>query len=370
IQLDSPRKPNAETAVVWDMMGASPAYDPSIRDTQTFVLTGTVVLPEGVDPNGVALEAEVSVTVARIGVADKTDLNTEIQKALQGAKDTGVSSKEGADITPGQYWVAPEVKEALQAAIDRAVEVSKNDFATEQEVADEVVALQSALEAFGKAKKEAISREALKAALESAMRAKSAVVASDDGQDVAPEQLWVTNDSLQELEKAISDARAIEDNPGVTQKEIDGATEALDNAIRFFVAKQANGLKQPDEPPATNPPALDPPTTDTTDPSREALPASSSGVLSSEGSTASQKTPRSSDPSGSETSSESIATVTVKPENAPSTSSGKVGGSAARFESAFLSTWGPLLVILIFTGGVIALSLALYASSREKRRRR
>lgn len=48
--------------VTWDINRAS--YDPSAKTAQTFTVTGTVTLPEGVsNPNNVALTTDITVTV-------------------------------------------------------------------------------------------------------------------------------------------------------------------------------------------------------------------------------------------------------------------------------------------------------------------
>ncbi|MCJ8014100.1 Ig-like domain-containing protein [Paenibacillus sp. KQZ6P-2] len=53
---------SVNASVTWDVDRAS--YDPSVQTTQTFTVTGTVTLPEGVsNPNNVALTTDISVTV-------------------------------------------------------------------------------------------------------------------------------------------------------------------------------------------------------------------------------------------------------------------------------------------------------------------
>ncbi|MEH7012589.1 hypothetical protein V7087_17585 [Neobacillus niacini] len=77
--------------VTWDVNRAS--YDPSAKTAQTFTVTGTVTLPEGVsNPNHVALTTDINVTVCVHDIAltavwsgvDKSDAVAIDSHAYQG----------------------------------------------------------------------------------------------------------------------------------------------------------------------------------------------------------------------------------------------------------------------------------------------
>ncbi|WP_400260559.1 chitobiase/beta-hexosaminidase C-terminal domain-containing protein [Candidatus Methanomassiliicoccus intestinalis] len=63
-----------QAAILWDFSTANPAYDPTKKDEQTFTLTGTVSLPDGVtNKNDLPLTVNLSITVkAEVAVSLST----------------------------------------------------------------------------------------------------------------------------------------------------------------------------------------------------------------------------------------------------------------------------------------------------------
>ncbi len=66
---------------------------------------------------------------------------------------------------------------------------------------------------------------------------------STDGTDVPKNEYWVEKVDVNELQKAINDAKAIISKAGITQKEIDKTIADLNKAIKIFQGKKHTGRK-------------------------------------------------------------------------------------------------------------------------------
>ncbi|GHV80968.1 hypothetical protein AGMMS49944_27590 [Spirochaetia bacterium] len=84
-------------------------------------------------------------------------------------------------------------------------------------------------------------QQSLAAAITSANAARSGVVVSVNGSDVATDTQWVTQAVLDTFNAAITAAETVSTNVGATQAQVDGAVTALNTAINTFTAAKANG---------------------------------------------------------------------------------------------------------------------------------
>jgi len=86
-------------------------------------------------------------------------------------------------------------------------------------------------------------KTALEEAIEAAESAEAGIAVSADGKDVDPAKQWTTAAEKKALDDAIAAARAVADDDGATQKEIDEATEAVSAATEAYNNAKNNGTK-------------------------------------------------------------------------------------------------------------------------------
>ncbi|TVY01241.1 discoidin domain-containing protein [Cohnella terricola] len=157
--------------------------------------------------------------------ADKAALISAIN-AAQSKHDTAT---EGSAI--GQYPSGAKAK--LQAAIDSAKAVRDNAAATEQQVADALIALNAAVKAFDNSKNPDpgnIDKKALTAAIAAAQSKYNAAV---EGTKLGK----YPAEAKAALLAAINSANAVLNSTAATQSQVNNATAAINSALQTFLTK-------------------------------------------------------------------------------------------------------------------------------------
>ena len=88
-----------------------------------------------------------------------------------------------------------------------------------------------------------VDTSALKSAIEAANVAETGVKVSKDGSDVDPADTWVTQSAKDALNSAISAALAVANNTAATQKQVEDAISAINNATQTFNSAKKAGTK-------------------------------------------------------------------------------------------------------------------------------
>jgi hypothetical protein len=191
--------------------------------------------------------ATVTITTPGEETADKTALATAIS-AANTAKDSVVVDTTATNVSVGTKWVTQAEMTALTTAITAAETVNNNAYATQSAVNDAVTALTAATNTFTNAKQDgtntsivAADKTALNDAISAANTAKTGVVISADGNDIAPETKWVTDTVMNALNTAITAAEAVNIKANATQAEVDDATTALTTATNTFTNAKQDG---------------------------------------------------------------------------------------------------------------------------------
>jgi hypothetical protein len=153
-----------------------------------------------------------------------------------------VSSINGAEVDPSEYWVTPAAVEALNAALVKAGKVETNVLATQGEVDEAVSVLKTATSTFTNSKTHGTkaNKSALTSAIAEAIAAKEGVVAAAQADDVEQTKFWVTTDVQNTFNGAIAHAALLENEVSATQTQINDEVIALNSAKEIFVnAKKA-----------------------------------------------------------------------------------------------------------------------------------
>jgi pectate lyase len=178
-----------------------------------------------------------------VSAANKAALEAAISAAQ--AAPEGITVAESASLVPaGDHWVTQDEREALDAALTAAQIVNGNPNATQNQVDNAAVALNTAVETFNTAAQKtgtkAADKTALTAAITAANSAKTGIETSVDGADVHVSLQWVTAAVLQTFNEAITAAQAVNSNALATQAQVNEAKNTLQQAtIDFNAAKQA-----------------------------------------------------------------------------------------------------------------------------------
>jgi predicted small secreted protein len=170
-----------------------------------------------------------------------TALNAKITEAEK-AKEGVVEAASAGEVAQGRKWVTAAVMSAFNAAIDTAKDA--RSAATQAEVNSAVNALSAAIATFEAAKQNGnktsgFNQTELTALIAEANTAKEGVKISTDGNDISPQEYWVSQSDMNALNTAISTANTASGN-------IDSAYLALVTAMNAFLSAQRPGTGQPE----------------------------------------------------------------------------------------------------------------------------
>lgn len=195
---------------------------------------------------GLKLEADV----------DRDALTTEIASA-QALKENVTASLNGEDIEPTAQWVTAEELEAFNLAITAAQTTAAKTDATQDEIDQAVIDLQSAAAAFGEAVQAGTktddpqlpaNKTALSTAIDAAEAIRDGAIVSVDGSEVDSTDKWVPESAKIAFENAILSAKTVANDPDATDEDISEALEALNEAIATFGSAESNGTNLGQEP--------------------------------------------------------------------------------------------------------------------------
>jgi formylglycine-generating enzyme required for sulfatase activity len=161
------------------------------------------------------------------------------------------------------YWASQTAFAALNTAIEAAETTASNPAADQAEVDTAESALTVATTTFSEAKQPGtravsgpgIDKTALTAALAAANAAKSDVVVSAEGSNIAKNVYWASQTAFAALNTAIEAAETMSSNPAADQAEVDTAESALTAATTTFKAAKQPGAR-PEAPPEADKTAL------------------------------------------------------------------------------------------------------------------
>ena len=238
-------------------------------------LTAAIAAAKAVADDPEATQAQVDAATAAVTAAkdafepkdgkyeepaavDKSALQTAIATATNEKKDVKVS-EDGKDIDPKDTWTTIEERDELTAAIAAAKAVLDDPEATQAQVDAAVEAVTAATEAFEPQKglyqaPAEVNRSALAQSIADSIADRAATAVSEDGEDIAQSDKWVTPEAKETLNDAIMDAKAVLADSGATQTQIDAAKTAMDEAKAAFDAAKKDGKYE--EPAAVDKTAL------------------------------------------------------------------------------------------------------------------
>ena len=184
---------------------------------------------------------------------------TELEKALKAAEDAKKNIKtsaDGKDVEPADKWTTTEEMKALEEAIAEARKVDE-DANAKQEAVNKVKAdLENATKKFTDSLKDGIKEEPvkpdkadLKKAINDAEDVRKGIKTSAEGKDVEPSEQWTTDAEMKALEKAIAEARKVDEDANAKQEAVNKAKADLENATKKFTDSLKAGMKvQPPTP--------------------------------------------------------------------------------------------------------------------------
>ncbi len=98
-------------------------------------------------------------------------------------------------------------------------------------------------------------KEKLKTDIDAAYSLSTSIAESVDGNDILTSDKWTTKEAFNSLNKAISEAENVYNNPNATAEQIEAAINSLEKAVNDFNATVQNGTKKKTKP-ATNQSAI------------------------------------------------------------------------------------------------------------------
>jgi hypothetical protein len=169
---------------------------------------------------------------------DKAALRAKIDEADGRMKDVKISD-DGSQWRVDEWWVSPDVYNALDEALEAAIFERDNPNATKAGVDAALQALQAALSRFipSPGKSEADKNE-LNTLIGEVTEKLNSVSVSVDGSDIYTHVRWVTAGEKNSLQGVLNEALAIGKKPEALQEEVDGIVTRLRNALAAFVPKQ------------------------------------------------------------------------------------------------------------------------------------
>jgi len=170
---------------------------------------------------------------------DKASLIEEIAKA-QALLDSLAVSENGTDIEKNRYWVIS--KWALECAIDDAQEIVDSPDATAEEIQLALEALTEAYNAANNAKQrgtKTVDKSALGAKIAEAEALAASLQTAANGDNIPPNEEWVTAAEKSKLTGAIQAAKAVAADENAVQDAADSALAALTQAYN-----EANSAKK------------------------------------------------------------------------------------------------------------------------------
>jgi hypothetical protein len=182
----------------------------------------------------------------------KTALEAKIAEA-QELLDSLMQSNDGTDVDKNKYWVISALKGSLAAAIAAADGVVNDADATEQDVQAALNTLTTAYNAANTAKQwgtksgtgdpdpdpDPVDKTALEAKIAQAETLSASLQTSANGNDIPPNEEWVTVSVKLNLANAIQTAQDVVADENATAEEVDAALSALNIAY-----EEANSAKR------------------------------------------------------------------------------------------------------------------------------
>ncbi|ONI46721.1 hypothetical protein AN642_00475, partial [Epulopiscium sp. SCG-B10WGA-EpuloA2] len=180
---------------------------------------------------------------------DKNTLILAIKTANANLEATKISV-DGTDIYTYDKWVIQSQYDALKSAIETAQGIVDNVNATELELINTLANLNHASNTFESNKKagtKVTDKTALTNLITQAKTNITTAAISIDGSDIFVYNKWVTQAEKNALQTAIEIAEFTANKPTLTQKEIEGAIKALNNANDTFEKSKKYGTKLEDK---------------------------------------------------------------------------------------------------------------------------
>ncbi|WP_054251454.1 InlB B-repeat-containing protein [Neofamilia massiliensis] len=163
----------------------------------------------------------------------------------------GVVNKEGEDLTSETEFTAENLPEGLEIAGNHIIgtlePLTWEENETEREFKVSVTAKSNGLEVTEEITiviRKAADKTELEKALEKAKALTPADTTSEDGTDVPTDETWVTQDVQDILDSKIKSAENAMKDKSATQKQVDDATKALNDAIEAYNPQK--GTKAPE----------------------------------------------------------------------------------------------------------------------------
>ena len=174
--------------------------------------------------------ADLGTALAKIETAgvDTTALEEALQDAVM--PDKVVKSEDGKDVPDGDTWATPDDWTTYATAVNNAIDVALNG-KTQDDVDGALADLIAAQELLKTAN---VDKEALQSAVSDAIDPETVAVSEQDGKDVPDGGKWCTSDDKAAYTEALENAEDILEKTKATQKEVDEALTALNEAAAFI----------------------------------------------------------------------------------------------------------------------------------------
>ncbi len=159
-------------------------------------------------------------------------------------RDATYVSNDGSDVAGSDYYVSQDDMDTFNQAINVAKAALANTGATNEDAMNAITALISAQKTFDKAKQQGkgVNRVNLSNIIEKASNVAYNAKVSVDGSDVSVSNTWATQEAINALKAAISDAHRVYYDQGASQAQLDQAARTLQAALSSF--KVDKGTKE------------------------------------------------------------------------------------------------------------------------------
>ena len=174
---------------------------------------------------------------------NKAKLQEAIQEAKEAKKNIPVG-EDPAKFLKGVKFVSQTTLDALNQALGQGEALEKREDAKQEEVNQMVDALKKAIETFKAGiqtgTKDAVDQAKLKAILEKGKRESQAYPVTEDPQEVPVNQLFTTAANKEALDKLLTKAQKLLENPDASKADGDAMIQELETGIKKFT----DGLKE------------------------------------------------------------------------------------------------------------------------------
>jgi tetratricopeptide (TPR) repeat protein len=244
---------NVPTGTEWVTQEVKDAYQAAIEAAQTAADTTGGASPEALVTALTALTSAGETFNAAKAQGTKSVAKDDLTTAIEAAEEAVAAvivDTAATNVPTGTKWVIQEVKDTYEAAIKAAIKaaetVADTTTASQAEISEALNALLQAGNRFEAAQQEgSLFKDGLTGAIAAAEAAVAGITVNTNAANVAKGKQWVTQKEKEDYEAAIKAAKAVADKTDASQKEVNRALAALNDATQTFNEDKKEGINNP-----------------------------------------------------------------------------------------------------------------------------